>query len=59
MFYPVGMDKKNPQPSNRRSRKKYEQIKKLKSDPDAKTKHHRENFGQAAARIVREDMEKN
>ena len=53
------MDKKNPQPSNRRSCRKFEQIKKLKSNPDAKTKHHREDFGQAAARIVREDMEKN
>ena len=52
------MDKKKPQTSNRRSRRKYEQIKKLKSDPDAKTKHHREDSGQAAARIVREATEK-
>jgi hypothetical protein len=48
------MDKKKPQPATRRSHKKYEKTQKLRADPDAKTKHPREDFSQAAARIVRE-----
>ena len=45
-----------PQPATRRSHKKYEKTTTLRADPDAKKKHPREDFSQAAARIVREDM---